>query len=239
MRLLVVLLAAALATPLLITQPLAATDPGPFLGERAYALAMRGTTINLQRWPSTPLLEAYEGERLHFVVLVPPSAEPHTFHLHGHPWVTTDGSVIDAKFMRAGDVLAFDVIAGLGQHDGDWMYHCHMDAHVVPGMWGILRVYPYSLDVSGPLAALDVRVHHVGEPLDGATFEATLEGAPVAVRALELGGGSYRLVPDLPPLASGELVLTSHHAEGESVARLQVDGLGGYALLRDVKPSMA
>jgi len=115
-------------------------DPVVYLGERHFTLIMNGSTFNGMHYPDTPLLEAYEGEKLNFIVVVPATAETHVFHIHGHPWYdNAEARFLDAKLMNAGDVDRFNVTAGA---PGDWMYHCHLDNHFQMGMWGILRIYP-------------------------------------------------------------------------------------------------
>lgn len=228
-----------------------AQDPGRILGERVFALTMERSHFNGQTWPDTPLLEAYEGERMRFIVHVPITAEMHTFHLHGHPWKDVDtGRFVDAVRLDAGETLRFNQTAGLEEgHDGDWFYHCHVGGHFTNGMWGLLRVYPYEMQVDGELDGLTVTLNHDGEGLEGATFDARLrqgpdqvtgatvgDGQPVDLHVRELGDGRYRVVPDLASSGTGELVLTSNHDEGESVARLDVTQ-SGYELDRDLRPS--
>ena len=111
--------------------------------ERTFVLVMDGTSFNGRTWPDT-LIEANVGDALRFIVLVPPAvAEPHVFHLHGHPWFDeAEGRFIDAKLLMPGQVHEFTVVAGgEGRHAGDWLYHCHMDSHFEDGMVGLLRVH--------------------------------------------------------------------------------------------------
>ena len=132
--------------------------PEPEVPDRTFLLVMRGTTFNGLHAPDTPLLEAYAGERVRFVVL---ATEPHTFHLHGHPWRLEDGSVIDARLVDADRPHVFDVIAGGPDgHAGDWMYHCHFNAHVAEGMWGIFRVHDPSVSAIGDATTVVPGHHH-------------------------------------------------------------------------------
>lgn len=215
----------------LVLLPLGATPAAgnfhenlPLLPDREFVLVMQGTSFNGLHHPMTPVLEAYLGERVRFAVTVPPLAEPHTFHLHGHPWFVFDqGRVVDTFLLRPGDVHAFDVFAGGPDgHSGDWMYHCHVDAHVAAGMWGIFRVYPFATRVDAPGPAFHVRLDRLGEPLDGAALELRVDDIPVAAQVVPLGAGDYLVHADLP--ARGTLVVTATHALGTSVARV---GLGG------------
>lgn len=252
-----------LAVAVLAVIPMTALAPGlaqdadaqtqPRTGQRAFALVMEGNNFNGQTWPDTPLLEAYEGEEMQFVVHTALAGGMHTFHMHGHPWEAQDEArlgFIDAIRLDGGETHDFTATAGLGEgHAGDWFYHCHVTTHFAEGMWGLLRVYPYSMHVAGPLDGLEITLIDDGEGLEDATFTAKLrsgsdqvtaatagEGDPVDVNVQELGDGRYRVEAGLSPTASGELVLTSHHEEGESVARLDLTA-GGYELDRDVGPS--
>lgn len=142
------LLVLALAMPLLA---------GPALGEiyvetapdRSFVLVMSGHAFNGLKYPETPFLEAVAGEKVQFTIIVPPTAEAHTFHLHGHPWfLPSKGAMIDTILLQPGDVHSFTVTAGgIDKESGDWMYHCHFDEHVEGGMWGVFRVYPKGTEV--------------------------------------------------------------------------------------------
>lgn len=228
-------------TPAGITGAIGHVDDTPdiVVGHRAFALVMEGNQFNGEEWPDTPLLEAYVGERLQFIVHVPAYAEAHTFHVHGHPWHDPSfGRFIDTKLLLPGETHVFNVTAGLEEdHDGDWLYHCHVDSHFDERMFGLLRVYPLRIQVAGELDALRVDLDRLGESITEATFQVTLGGQPLDHHVEALGGGEYELRPSLPPGASGELVVTAVDDElGESVARLALDGQGGYEVVRDVGP---
>ncbi len=220
------------------------------VGERVYVLAMERSHFNGQTWPDTPLLEAYAGERMHVFVHVPLGAEMHTFHLHGHPWEDPDsGQMIDTVLLNPGEVHRFSQTAGLGEgFAGDWLYHCHVSSHFEEGMWGVLRVYEHSMSVEGGLDALTVEVtDRHGVPVEGASISARWnpdaprdpvpgqddQARPVPVSVEETSPGTYRVVPELASVESGELVIISEHAQGESVARLSL-APGGYEVNRHV-----
>lgn len=209
--------------------------------DRVFALVMNGEAFNGQTAPDAPLLEAYLGETMRFVVYVPPTAEPHTFHVHGHPWVDPEtGDFIDAVRIDAGDYHTFEVEAGFGDPAlaGDWFYHCHVEMHFVQGMWGIMRIYPYAVEAVGAATALSVTLDQLGNAVHGATFEATWNGAPVSVAATNSAEGTYLVRPEIPA-AAGRLVLTSNHDLGQSVARFDVAPDGTWTAVRDVSPERA
>ena len=219
------LLALAALAPLLAA-PAAGEVHVEALPDRAFLLVMQGVSFNAATWPGTPLLEAYLGEDVQFTVVVPPSAEPHTFHLHGHPWfVPAQGRTVDTVLLEPGDVHAFRVVAGGVQGAaGDWMYHCHFDDHVEGGMWGVFRVHPYATRILGAGPAFEVRLDRLGAPLDGATLALALDGADVPARVAPLGDGRYAVHAALDPATRGVLTVTATHALGESVARVGLSG---------------
>lgn len=196
--------------------------------DRAFTLLMSGTSFNGLHAPDTPLLEGYLGERTRFITV---ATEPHTFHLHGHPWLS-EGRVVDTFLVDADTPHAFDVIAGgVDRYAGDWMYHCHIDTHLQGGMWGIFRVYPYSFELSLPKATVEgvgegpvtLRLARMGEPVDGATIELSVDGVALPAHVEPLGGGRYAVHAPLP--ATGALIATATHPElGVSVARASLGG---------------
>lgn len=223
----------SLLAALLVLAPLAAVPAGgsfhqslAVLPDRDHVLVMRGTGFNGFAYPDTPLLEAFLGETVRFTVLVPAVAEPHTFHLHGHPWfIPEEGSFVDTVLLRPGEVHSFTVAAGsVDGEAGDWMYHCHIETHQAAGMWGIFRVYPFATRVVGEGPHLLVTLDRLGEPLSGARLALTLDGAPVAAEASDLGGGRYAVHADLPADAAGTLAVTAAHPLGTSVARHAIGG---------------
>lgn len=212
----------ALVVAALLVAPLATlgTAQAPRAPDRAFVLAMAGTTFNSFEHPDSPLLEAYLGDDLRFTVLVPPLFEPHTFHLHGHPWFFPEkGRFVDTVLLQAGQTHAFDVVAGgPDAMPGDWMYHCHVADHQAAGMWGILRVYNYTTQVAETPLGLAVTLHQMGVPVVGAHLMVEADGVPLSAQVLSLGKGRYE-VRGVP--AGAPLVLTAYHAElGVSVARL-------------------
>ena len=198
--------------------------PVGVIPDRVHLLAMSGTSFNGLHAPDAPLLEAYLGENVRFILL---ATEPHTFHLHGHPWLLEDGSVVDTFLSDVDTPHVFDVPAGgVDQHAGDWMYHCHINAHVASGMWGIFRVYPFTTTLLGVGPSMVVTLDRLGEPLQGAALSVSVDGVELPAHVEPLGHGAYRVHSALP--ATGELVVTATHpAHGTSLARA---GLGGEPL---------
>ena len=192
--------------------------------DRDVLLVMQGASFNGFSAPNTPLLEAYLGERVRFNVL---ATEAHTFHLHGHPWLLDDGSVVDTVLVDVDRPHAFEVQAGgVDLQPGDWLYHCHIDAHLQAGMWGVFRVYPYEVRLDPPGPLMTVSLDRLGVPLDGAQLSVAVDGIELPARVEPQGDGRYAVQAAFPD--EGVLVVTATHPEkGVSVARAP---LGGGAL---------
>ncbi len=214
---------------------------GPSTGERVFVLVMDGTEFNGLSWPNTPLLEAYVGETMTFYVYTSHAATTyHTFHLHGHPWWDNEQDrFIDNVLLKPGQGHDFSVEAGtIRGNDGDWFYHCHVDSHFDQGMWGIVRVYPYSVTVEGSLDALDVQLHRKGEPVPATDLRVTLDGRSVDADIQRVDTNRFQVHPHLADDVEGQLVIRADNALGESLARLAVQD-DSYNLIRHVIPDDA
>lgn len=100
-----------------------------------------------------PVLIAEEGKNVRFNVLGM-GDEVHSFHLHGHRWIQSQGdvaknegnditdNVVDVQEIAPLQRKSFVVQAGEGVGAGDWMYHCHVFEHMKGGMKGKFRVLP-------------------------------------------------------------------------------------------------
>lgn len=189
--------------------------------DREALLVMTGTTFNGLEAPNTPIIEAFLGERVRFTVL---ASEPHTFHLHGHPWRLSDDRMVDTFLVDVDTPHAFEVLAGgVDRRAGDWLYHCHIDAHLEGGMWGIFRVHPFTTRIASPGPLMTVHLDRLGEPLDGARLVVSVDGVEVPAHVEPEGRGAYRVHAALPP--TGTLAVTATHpAHGMSVARAALGG---------------
>ena len=61
----------------------------------------------------------------------------HTFHVHGHRWVDRDGRDVDTQTVGPAETIA---IRWREEDPGTWLYHCHVESHMMAGMIGIYRV---------------------------------------------------------------------------------------------------
>ncbi len=85
---------------------------------------------------NTPVLRAKVGDVVQWDVLAL-GDDVHTFHVHGHRWVTPGGGIIDTQ--TVGPAESFK-IRWVEDAPGTWLYHCHVESHMMNGMIGIYRV---------------------------------------------------------------------------------------------------
>jgi FtsP/CotA-like multicopper oxidase with cupredoxin domain len=84
---------------------------------------------------STPIFHARVGDLVQWDVLSL-GDDFHTFHVHGHRWLE-DGVPTDTK--TVGPAESFR-IRWREESPGTWLYHCHVESHMMDGMIGLYRV---------------------------------------------------------------------------------------------------
>ena len=84
---------------------------------------------------NTPVLRSRVGDLVQWDVLALGS-EFHSFHVHGHRW-REHGTPRDTKTI--GPAESFRV-RWREDDPGTWLYHCHVEQHMMHGMIGIYRV---------------------------------------------------------------------------------------------------
>jgi FtsP/CotA-like multicopper oxidase with cupredoxin domain len=85
---------------------------------------------------NTPVFRSRVGELVQWDVMAMGS-EHHTFHVHGHRWTSADGTPRDTQ--TVGPAESFR-IRWRERDPGTWLYHCHVEDHMMRGMIGIYRV---------------------------------------------------------------------------------------------------
>ena len=85
---------------------------------------------------NTPVFHSWVGDVVQWDVLAIGS-ETHTFHVHGHRWVESGGRDADTKTVGPAESYA---IRWREEDAGTWLYHCHVEQHMMAGMIGIYRV---------------------------------------------------------------------------------------------------
>jgi FtsP/CotA-like multicopper oxidase with cupredoxin domain len=84
---------------------------------------------------NTPVFRSRVGETVQWDVMGMGS-EHHTFHVHGHRWITADGP---RDTQTVGPAESFR-IRWREEDPGTWLYHCHVEAHMAAGMIGTYQV---------------------------------------------------------------------------------------------------
>lgn len=85
---------------------------------------------------NTPVFRAKVGELVQWDV-VAMGSDFHTFHVHGHRWTTAGRVARDTQ--TVGPAESFR-IRWREDAPGTWLYHCHVENHMMEGMIGIYRV---------------------------------------------------------------------------------------------------
>jgi FtsP/CotA-like multicopper oxidase with cupredoxin domain len=85
---------------------------------------------------NTPIFRAKVGQLVQWDVLTL-GDDFHTFHVHGHRWVGPGGIPQDTK--TVGPAESFRV-HWREDNPGTWLYHCHVEQHMMDGMIGLYRV---------------------------------------------------------------------------------------------------
>jgi FtsP/CotA-like multicopper oxidase with cupredoxin domain len=87
---------------------------------------------------NTPVFTSIAGQTIQWDVMAMGS-EHHTFHVHGHRWVSPFGTDVDTQTVGPAETFA---IRWKEEDPGTWLYHCHVEAHMMAGMIGIYHVRP-------------------------------------------------------------------------------------------------
>lgn len=85
---------------------------------------------------NTPVFRARVGQFVQWDVMGMGS-DFHTFHVHGHRWVGADGVPRDTQTVGPAETFA---LRWREDAPGTWLYHCHVESHMMSGMIGIYRV---------------------------------------------------------------------------------------------------
>lgn len=85
---------------------------------------------------NTPVYQSKVGQLIQWDVMAIGS-DFHTFHVHGHRWIGPGNVPRDTQ--TVGPAESFR-IRWREQDPGTWLYHCHVDDHMMRGMIGIYQV---------------------------------------------------------------------------------------------------
>ena len=114
------------------------SDPKP---DREFVVFLETTldfkTINGRAFVgNTPVFHSRVGELVQWDVLSI-GDDFHTFHVHGHRWLQPDGTPRDTQVVGPAESFKF---RWREDTPGTWLYHCHVESHMMNGMIGIYRV---------------------------------------------------------------------------------------------------
>ena len=85
---------------------------------------------------NTPVFRAKVGDLVQWDVMALGS-DFHTFHVHGHRWLTPGKVPRDTQTVGPAESYR---IRWREDAPGTWLYHCHVEDHMMRGMIGIYRV---------------------------------------------------------------------------------------------------
>jgi FtsP/CotA-like multicopper oxidase with cupredoxin domain len=85
---------------------------------------------------NTPVFRAKVGELVQWDVMALGS-DFHTFHVHGHRWLGPDDVPRDTQTVGPAESYRFRFREDA---PGTWLYHCHVEDHMMRGMIGIYQV---------------------------------------------------------------------------------------------------
>ena len=86
---------------------------------------------------NTPVFHSKVGDLVQWDVMAMGS-DFHTFHVHGHRWIPP-GTHVAKDTQTVGPAESFR-IRWREDAPGTWLYHCHVEDHMMRGMIGIYRV---------------------------------------------------------------------------------------------------
>jgi FtsP/CotA-like multicopper oxidase with cupredoxin domain len=85
---------------------------------------------------NTPIFRSKVGQLVQWDVMAMGS-DFHTFHVHGHRWIAPGGVPRDTQTIGPAESFRF---RWREEDPGTWLYHCHVEQHMMAGMIGIYRV---------------------------------------------------------------------------------------------------
>jgi FtsP/CotA-like multicopper oxidase with cupredoxin domain len=85
---------------------------------------------------NTPVFTSRVGQLVQWDVMAMGS-DFHTFHVHGHRWRGADGVPRDTQTVGPAETFR---IRWREDAPGTWLYHCHVEDHMMRGMIGLYRV---------------------------------------------------------------------------------------------------
>jgi len=158
-------------------------------------------TMNGASWPYTERLHAGVGDDLRFRV-VNLSFESHAMHLHGfHFQVYAHGDLTrDRQIPLSRRSLAVTERISPGEtfsmrwmptRPGNWLFHCHMVAHMTPDPAAPANHDPHDMRMSGGMAGLVVGVIVTGTAPPAPAASAGVDRATMAITREDNASGKH------------------------------------------------
>ncbi len=106
--------------------------------------------------PATPLLTAYQGDKVQIRLVQGGQEENHVFTMHGVNWLSQPGSpnsgYMNGQHIGISEHFEFDVKTMVERRQGDYKYSASATDNLWDGTWGLMRAYPTN-DISHPKLA--------------------------------------------------------------------------------------
>jgi manganese oxidase len=108
--------------------------------------------------PATPLLTAYQGDKVQLRLVQGAQEENHVFTMNGMKWLTQPGSpnsgYVNAQHVGISEHFEFEVKTIPQRRTSDHLYSASATDNLWDGTWGLLRAYPTNDDSHPQLARL-------------------------------------------------------------------------------------
>jgi FtsP/CotA-like multicopper oxidase with cupredoxin domain len=109
-------------------------EEGTYRGAHQYMHTINGRAYE----DAVPPFRGRVGERVRWRV-VSIGREFHTWHVHGHRWLGSDGALTDNVLLGPGMYTTFEFME---DKPGEWLVHCHVPDHMEGGMMARYIVEP-------------------------------------------------------------------------------------------------
>jgi FtsP/CotA-like multicopper oxidase with cupredoxin domain len=109
-------------------------EEGTYRGGHQYMHTINGKGYE----DAVPPFSAKVGDRVRWRV-VSIGQEVHTWHVHGHRWLGSDGALTDNVLLGPGMYTTFEFVEDKA---GEWLVHCHVPNHIEGGMMARYIVEP-------------------------------------------------------------------------------------------------
>jgi FtsP/CotA-like multicopper oxidase with cupredoxin domain len=110
-------------------------EEGTYRGGHQYMHTINGKGYE----DAVPPFRARVGDLVRWRV-VSIGQEVHTWHVHGHRWLGSDGAVTDNVLLGPGMYTTFEFVE---DKEGEWLTHCHVPNHMEGGMMARYIVEPF------------------------------------------------------------------------------------------------